>query len=169
MTTNHEARVRATAADFRQAAATFAARVEGIDDRTAERAPSGEGWSVAQIATHLAISNDMFSNILNGTMPMAAPAPAGFVEDWSAISIPDRVKTFPILEPPTGARKGEALERFRISSDGLAKAIEGLPADRATHCVQLPFGTLSLYQFGEFAVRHIHRHLAQIDRALAAA
>jgi hypothetical protein len=49
------------------------------------------------------------------------------------------------------------------------KAIAALTTDRGTGLgVRLEFGTLSLFELADFAATHMTRHVAQVDRTIAA-
>jgi uncharacterized damage-inducible protein DinB len=145
------------------------ARLERFSDDAAIRHPAEGGWTPAQIAWHVALTNDLFTGVLTGAMPYASPAPAGFKETFSFDSIPPKLKTFPMLEPPVTATKSEALSRLQASTTNVASAMRGLSEERCGYCVNLPFGTLSMRQFGDFAVAHVVRHTKQIERAVASA
>jgi hypothetical protein len=102
--------------------------------------------------------------VLVGDAPGARPTPEGFSESWSNISIPDRVQTFPQLVPPTDATVADALHQLERAAGRVSAGVRGLSEERATMCVNLPFGTLSLYQLAEFIGRHSDRHLAQLQQ-----
>ena len=118
---------------------------------------------------HLALSNELFAGILTGAVVMAQAVPDGFTEDSAVFSkVPTKITTFPSLEPPDGVTRAEAVERLRRANEQVVAAIEGLSDQRGGgHCVQLPFGTISLYQFADFTGAHMIRHTAQLERATA--
>jgi hypothetical protein len=165
---DHGERVKKIAEAFKAASAELATKLENLPQDAAGRRPQDGGWSAAQIGWHVALSNDVFSNVISGAMPMAVPPAADFAEDWTRIAIPAKIQTFPILVPPDETPRDEMLAKLRGSADRLLQAIESMPPDRATMCVQLQFGTMSLYQFGEFAGAHVRRHIGQLERTLTA-
>ena len=171
MSTSDSTRIQASATAFKTAADAFVAELERLTDDSAAVQPKDGGWTPAQIGMHLALSNELFAGVLTGAVPMAQPAAAGFVEDAQVFArVPNKVTTFPSLEPPAGVTRGEALERLRLANRQLLAAIESLAVARAKgQCVQLPFGLVSLHQFAEFTGAHMIRHTAQLQRALAAA
>ena len=171
MSAPHSTRIQASATAFKTAAESFVSSLERLSDDSAAVQPKEGGWTPAQIGMHLALSNELFAGILSGAVPMAQPAPAEFAEDAQVFSrIPNKITTFPSLVPPDGVKRGEALDRLRRANAQLVAAIEGLQPDRAaSQCVQLPFGTVSLYQFADFAGAHMLRHTAQLQRTLASA
>lgn len=101
---------------------------------------------------------------------MAAPAAPGFTENPDAFgAIPQRMETFPQLVPPTVVTRTEALARLRGSEPRVHAAFQALTPERATgYCVTLPFGTFSMSQMADFVSYHVMRHLAQVQRAVAA-
>jgi uncharacterized damage-inducible protein DinB len=171
MSTSTDSRIQASAAAFETVADAFVTSMERLSDQTAAVPPASGGWTPAQIAMHLALANELFAGVLSGAVGMAQPAATGFAEDPLVFSrVPDKVTTFPSLEPPSGVNRTEALERLRRANEQLLAAIEALPTERATgQCVQLSFGTITLHQFAEFAGAHMIRHTAQLQRALASA
>lgn len=160
---------RITASAERVAAATARMRetLEQLSDEAAARTPAEGGWSPAEIVTHVGLTNErFFLPVFDGEASSVSPAPPGFTETFSFASIPDRIKTFPHLEPPAGATRAGALHKLAETGERLVRAMRELPADRLTHCATLPFGTLSMQQMAEFAAGHLARHQAQLERLL---
>ena len=132
---------------------------------TAEHQPSDDAWSPAQIACHVAITNEWIAGLLDGTTAMAQPAPPGFAETFSARAIPGKLKTSPSLEPPAVVSCQAALEKLRASGHHMSRAIASLTPERGSgYCVALPFGTLSLFELADFTAFHVARHVGQIER-----
>lgn len=141
-----------------------------LSPEVAERRPSAGAWSAAQIGCHVAMTNEWAAGVLSGTTPMAQPAPAGFTESFSSTARPARVRTSPAMEPPAVVSCDVALERLHESCHHLSKAIASLSAERGSgYCVTLGFGTLSLFELADFTAGHVARHLAQVERTIAAA
>jgi hypothetical protein len=144
------------------------ASLEQVDDDIAAR-PAAGGWSPAQIAYHVGVTNErFFLPAFTGAAPFMVSAPEGFTESFSFDSLPARVKTIPPLEPPA-VTKAEAIEKLRASAAHLATAMQEMPPGRLTHCARLQFGTLSIQQMAEFAAAHVVRHQQQLDRAVGGA
>ena len=166
----HDDRIRSIQTNFVEALNQLIARLDALDDRTATKNPA-DGWNAAQIGWHVATTNEFLSGALKGDVPdMSIPKPDGFKEQLATLQLPDRVKTFPSLEPPAGASRAEAVAKLRASADAFAKALATATPDRcATMCVQMPFGVaFSIYEVGEFTGAHIHRHIGQVNRTVAA-
>lgn len=133
----------------------------------AEREPADGSWNAAQIGCHVAMANEWTASVLTGTMPLASPCAAGFVERFDPKSVPWNTKTFP-LDPPEIIGTDHAIERLRSSGHHLCKAIASLTEERgAGFCVSLPWGTLSLFELAEYTAEHAARHSAQIGLAVA--
>jgi hypothetical protein len=167
----HDDRIRAIRTSFDQALDQLTAHLDALDDHAATKQPA-DGWSAAQIGWHVALTNDFLSGVLGGGVPdMIVPKPEGFVEQLATMPFPDRVKTFPALEPPADASRAEASARLRASGETFTRALASASPERcATSCVQMPFGAVfSLYELGEFMGAHIERHIGQFDRTLALA
>ena len=171
MSAAHHSRIQTSANAFKTAADHFVSALERVGDDAASAQPKDGGWTPAQIGMHLALSNELFAGVLTGAVPMAQAAPEGFAEDGQVFSrVPNKITTFPSLVPPADVKRGEVIERLKRANDQMLTAINALPSERAAgQCVQLPFGTISLYQFADFAGAHMVRHTAQLQRILASA
>lgn len=136
----------------------------------AEQVPGDDQWSAAQVGWHVALTNDWIAGVLLGSAPAVHPAPAGFRERFHAGALPAKGKTFAVFGPPPAVSLDSALGRLRASGQRVSKAIAALTPERGTnYCVTLGWGTLSLFEFAEFAASHVGRYVAQVDRALARA
>ncbi len=166
---SHAQRIADLVARLDEAAARFLARLEGAGGR-AEAAPA-TGWTVAQIGAHVALVNDNFTSVIDGSNPAAVPAPEGFVErPWSEIAagIPARIQAVARFEPPPVVTAAEAAARVRESTARLRAAVAALTPERARWCFPSRIaGTVSVYHAGEWAVAHIIRHNQQAKRLLA--
>lgn len=171
MAVSHENRIHSAVNTFEEANARMVQLLEALSDEAARRAPAEGSWSPAQVALHVATTNDLFTGILSGTVPLAKPAPTGFTENPEVFThLPPRVKTLPPLEPAAGAARAEAIARLTAAQAALVAAIRALPADRAAgQVMDLPFGTISMYQAAEFTGAHVKRHIEQIHRCAAGA
>ena len=80
------------------------------------------------------------------------------------------VKTFPTLEPPELVGRDAALERLRVSGQRMCKAIASLSAERGGgYVVNLPFGTLSLFELADYTAGHVARHASNVGATVARA
>jgi hypothetical protein len=166
----HKDRIRNAVNTFEAATDRIVKVLEGLSDDAARRAPGDGGWTPAQVGAHVAIANETFAGILSGAIPMAQPAPSGFVEDAGVFAaIPPRAKTMPPLDTATQqVSRTDAINRLRAARTATIGAMQGLDAGRAAgNTVTLPFGTISLYQAAELLGPHTDRHIAQIHRCAA--
>lgn len=166
----HDERIRTIRAAFGQANDQLIARLQALDDATATEGPV-DAWTPAQIGPHVALTNAFLSAVLSGDVKeMTGPRPDAFTETLATLQLPDKVKTFPALEPSAGTSKSDAVAQLRQSADTFAKAPPTATHERcASTCITMPFGAvLSLYEVGEFATGHIHRHIAQVNRTVGA-
>ncbi len=155
-------------ARFHTAQNSLVGRLRELPPESAEQRPAPEAWSAAQIAFHVATTNEWIAGVLDGSTPMAQPAPPGFAESFNPKALPAKVKTFPTLEPPAIVSAEVALEKLRASGHRLSKAIAALTLERGGgQCVTLPFGTLSLFELADFTAAHVLRHVHQIERTAA--
>lgn len=142
-------------------------KLRDIAPAAAEQRPDIDAWSAAQIGWHCSLVNEWIAGVLTGATPMAEPAAAGFKESFHLKPLPDKLKTFPPLEPPAIVGRDRALEKLRASGQHLSKAIASLTPERgAGYTVTLPFGTMSLFELADFASGHLARHIGQVDRTL---
>ena len=156
-------------ARFTATHAAFSSRLRNLPPGLAEDRPDAQSWTPAQIGCHVAMANEWIARVLTGATPAAERAPGDFLERFDAASLPPTEETFPDLVPPYPVSRDAALERLRASSQFAAKAIAALTSDQGTRsCVRLGFGTLSLYELADFAATHMTRHVAQVERSVAA-
>jgi uncharacterized tellurite resistance protein B-like protein/uncharacterized damage-inducible protein DinB len=161
---SHADRIAAAVRSFKEAHEAFIAALEAIDQP--ERVPQGGGWTASQIAWHLADTNLHVAGLLTGRAPGTKLTP-GFAEDPSAFAkIPERVPTpIPDVHPPATVTRADAIARLRASKAPTMQAIESLTEQRGRNVtVDLPFGTINLYQLAEWAGAHATRHRGQLTR-----
>jgi len=169
MAATHEHRIQSAVNVFEEANARMVRLLEGLSDDAAGRAPLPGAWNPAQVGFHVAVTNELFAGILSGALPLAKPAPTGFMENPSVFaSIPEKLKTLPPLEPPAGAARAEAIAKLQAAQAAVVAAMKALPPARAAgQVMDLPFGTVTMYQAAEFTGAHVRRHLDQIHRCTA--
>ncbi|MGH9176522.1 MAG: DinB family protein [Vicinamibacterales bacterium] len=128
------------------------------------------GWTAAQVGAHVALVNDNFTTVFDGSNPALRPPLEEFVErPWSAVAaaIPERLEAPARFIPPAGISGAEAAERVRQSAARLATAIAAVPPERGRYCfTNRIVGTISVYQAGDWAIAHIIRHNQQAKRIL---
>jgi len=164
---SHAHRIADLVARLDEAANRLATRLERAGDR-AEHARSG--WTPAQIGAHVALVNNSFCTVIDGTAPAAKPAPEGFVErPWAAVvsGIPGRIEAPARVAPPDDVSGHDAARMVRESAARLARALTELSEERARYCFTSPIvGTITVAQIGDWAIAHIVRHNQQAKRIL---
>lgn len=163
----HDERIAVTVAAFEAAMGRFLTRVEHTPDAVAETArPDGE-WNVAGIAWHVAVTNEGFAGLVDGSVALAQAPDPDFEETRFAeilALVPDQLDAPEKFHPPAGISKVEALTRARASQERLAAALRALPESRGLWTVRSILGLISVYQVGDWAVAHVARHNAQAKR-----
>jgi len=163
----HDARIAATVAAFEAAMARFVARIENTPDAQAQERRADGGWNVAGIAWHVAVTNEAFAGLVDGTVPLAKAPEPGFVETpFQEITtlVPDQLEAPEKFHPPDVITKADALARVRASQDRLVQALRAMPESRGLWTVKSILGQISLYQVGDWAIAHVVRHNAQAKR-----
>ena len=166
----HEQRIATTAAAFDAAMARFLSRIEATPDDIAERVPADGGWSAAGIAWHVAVTNEKFAGMMDGSVVGAMPPEDGFEETpfaEIAALVPAQLDAPPKFQPPEGVTRAEALARARASRDKMLQAIRTMPESRGLWTVRSVLGLVSVYQVGEWATAHVARHNAQAKRTIS--
>jgi hypothetical protein len=163
----HDERIAATVAAFENAMDRFLSRIERTPDALAEEERPDEGWNAAGITWHVAVTNEAFAGLVDGTIPLAKPSEPGFTETpFPEITsqVPDQLEAPEKFHPPDRITKAEALARARASKTRLADALRALPEGRGLWTVKSILGLISVYQVGDWAVAHVIRHNAQAKR-----
>jgi hypothetical protein len=167
--TAHHNRITDLLSRLQETADRFTARIEAAGTR-AEQAASG--WTPAQIAVHVALVNRNLAGVIDGSIATAAPPAADFSErPWAEIvrDIPSRNESPERFLPAAGVTAAHGLAQFKDSVAHLTRAIGSLSEERAAHCFTTrTFGTITLYQAGDFAIAHMIRHNQQTKRILGA-
>lgn len=166
----HLSRVRHLREAFASANEHLVARLRAAHDHPAER-PHGDGWSAAQTAWHVAAVNTRFAALIAGDVPAAGPLGKDFVErPWAAVAaeIPDRLQAPSAALPPPHVTRHDAIAALEASAVKFARALDTLTPERGatTGITHQVVGTINLYQVGEWAAAHVHRHDLQVGRAL---
>jgi len=156
-------------ARFTAAQTTLLTKLREMPPGAAQHRTDEEHWSAAQLGCHVALTNELIASVITGAEPMAKPAPPGFRETFAGGSA-GMVKVFPTLQPPDIVGRDAALERLRLSGQRLSKAIASLTPERGSgYVVELPIGTLSLFELADYTANHVARHAAYVERPMVRA
>ena len=165
----HAERIADLLARLNEAADRLATRLERAGSQ-AEHAASG--WTAAQVGAHVALVNDSFSKVVDGSVPAAKPAPEAFAErSWGEVAsgIADRIEAPPRVQPPATISGAEAAQQVRASAARLGHALANLSEERSRYCFTNPIvGTITVIQVGDWAIAHMIRHNQQAKRILNA-
>lgn len=166
---SHEARVKTIVAEFGEAMSRFQARIADVPADKAEASEPGR-WSLAQLAWHVALVNEAFAKVIDGTFAGASAPVDGFTErPWQELGaqVPSKAQAPERVRPPDHVAMQDARARLDASRDLLVSALEGLTPERAMHVHQSKMlGPISLYQVGEWATHHVIRHNRQAKQTL---
>jgi uncharacterized damage-inducible protein DinB len=168
----HLARVRHLRESFVAANEHLVKRLRAATDADAERRMA-DGWSAAQVGSHVASVNTLFAALVAGELAAAKPLEPGFVErPWAAIAaaMPAKLQAPAATQPAGPVSRHDAIAALEASAVRMASALDTLTPERGTGIgVTNPLvGTINLYQVAEWAAAHAWRHDAQADRALTA-
>lgn len=149
--------------------------LEGLSEAQLNYKSSPESWSVAECVEHLTISENAFSEMLQGTLAATADenlkASATMTDEEIYAMISSREKKVQTSEPfePSGkfgsheetlaaltAKRLEHIEYLKTSED-----------DFRGHYKEMPFGTIDAYQMVLFMAGHTERHVKQMEEVKA--
>jgi hypothetical protein len=156
---------------LRSSEAAYLAALEGIDDDAAARRPTVGGWSMLQVAEHVAVSERGVAWLLRERLP-AAPAPDPSIDrervrEVLTRAVPDRGARIeaPTRLQPTGTfpSLAAAREAFTTARAGLMALAASGDASLRAHALPHPiFGELTGEEWLLFTSLHVERHTAQI-------
>jgi uncharacterized damage-inducible protein DinB len=154
--------------------------VERLSPEDAARRPSPGTWSVDEILTHLSLVEPGVAKRVAKSVGKAKGD--GLERETSVSSVLDSLdgpaldrlnekQTAPeIVDPKTVLSLSEALAALALSRESLRHAMaeaDGWALEKVV-APHLRLGTLNMYQWLVFLGRHERRHLAQIERTIAA-
>ena len=166
----HQERVSLTIAGFESAMERFLARVTSLSEAEGTRVPPNGGWSAAGVTWHVAVTNEGFTTLVDGSRPLAREPEPDFVETpflEIIAQVPDRLEAPEVFHPPADLTMAQALERLHASRTVFVDAYRALPEARGFWTVKSILGLITVYQVGEWAIAHIARHNAQAKRVLS--
>jgi hypothetical protein len=170
MPLNHAQRVTAAATALDASTSAFLAFLHGLPEPTAVQ-PLPGGWTPAGHAAHLALTNDVFFSVVHGGAGCTGPiapyeGPSDYSDGTWNMDAPPPAMAPPILIPPAGIGRADAVAQLRESVARLRPAIAALDPKLAVYCVRLPWAAVSVYQMCEWGAGHTVRHIAQVNREL---
>ena len=154
--------------------------VENLSPEDAARRPSPEAWSVDELLTHLSLVEPGVAKRVAKSVGKAKGE--GLERETSVSSVLGSLDGPPLdrlnekqvapefVDPKTVLSLSEALAALALSRESLRHAM-GEADGWALEKVVAPhprLGTINMYQWLVFLGRHERRHLAQIERTIAA-
>ena len=149
--------------------------LEGLNEAQLNYQSSPESWSIANCVEHLTISENAFSEMLQGTLAATADenlkASATMTDEEIYAMITSREEKVKTSEPfePTG-KFGTHEETLVVLTAKRLEHIEYLKTtedDFRSHFKEMPFGTIDAYQMVLFMAGHTERHVKQMEEVKA--
>ncbi len=138
--------------------------------------PAGDGWSIAEVAEHLAVTEiGTLATIEKNLREPATPenkAETSGKDDIIMTRVPDRSRKVqaPEAVTPTGRwpSRDALVTEFKTRRDATIAFIEKTPADLRGHMFAHPFlNLLDCYQWVLFLAAHSDRHIQQMQEVMA--
>lgn len=152
--------------DTRQA---FLKSLDGVSEAQWKFKAGADRWSIAEVAEHIAISEETILGMITGKM-LQAPPPAGkgITDEELKTKIVDRTSKAQapeMLKPANKWATKEALIKdFNASRDKTIAWVKSTTEDLRAHATPHPaFGSLDVHQWILLIAGHSQRHTLQID------
>ncbi len=155
----------------------FLKSVKGLSDEQWKFKPAPDKWSVAEVAEHIALSEDFISKRISENVmksPAAPPEKRVAVkgkEEQILKMIPDRSQKAQApeqLRPQNAfASRDALLKAFKSKRDANIKYIKDTKDELHAHIAPSPLGEIDAYQWMLFMAAHSKRHTAQIEEVKA--
>jgi len=146
-------------------------QLKGLSEAQLKFKPAPDRWSIEECVKHIAVSENMFWEMMDSTVKAAANP-----EKRSEIKVTDeqlvqkiedrtnKVKTSERLMPENSSYKNtdEAFEAFKKQRDKLMEYVRSTSDDLRNHVATTPLGMVDSYQLILFTAAHSNRHTQQI-------
>lgn len=146
-------------------------QIKGLSEAQLKFKPAPDRWSIEECVKHIAASEEMFWQMLEGTVKMPANP-----EKRSEITVTDeqlvqkiedrttKVKTTDKLMPENISFKDtdEAFESFKKNRDKVIEYVKSTNDGLRDHIATTPVGMVDSYQLILFTAAHSNRHTQQI-------
>ncbi|WP_257461524.1 DinB family protein [Archangium lipolyticum] len=157
----------------------FLKSIDGLSEAQWKFKPAPDRWSVAEVAEHIALSEEMFAENITGKVLKTPAATAEQkaktqgLEEKILQGIPDRTNKHKAPEKLQPASKfasaKEAAKAFNTKREAIITLVKGTPESELRSHVSgpSPMGELDAYQWMLFTAAHSKRHIAQIEEVKA--
>jgi hypothetical protein len=146
-------------------------QIKGLSEAQLKFKPAPDRWSIEECVKHIAASEEMFWQMVEGTVKMPANP-----EKRSEITVTDeqlvqkiedrtnKVKTNDKLMPENISFKDtdEAYESFKKNRDKMMEYVKSTNDGLRDHIATTPVGMVDSYQLILFTAAHSNRHTQQI-------
>ena len=145
--------------------------IERFDETTFKAVPPDGGWSAAQIAEHLIVTEAAAVQALAGNTVANNRDAAAKVALIEAVMKDGTKRVAPVQVMPQG-RVAAPLQAVELLNRQRQKLMEQINAadDLTNACVGIKhpaLGTLTKWEWAQFILHHMRRHLRQIERLSA--
>lgn len=146
-------------------------QLKGLSEAQLKFKPAPDRWSIEECVKHIATSENMFWEMMDGTMKAAANpekrSEIKMTDEQLVQKIEDRstkFKTSEKLMPENSSFKDadEAFEAFKKKRDQLMEFVKSTNEDLRNHVATTPAGMVDCYQIILFTAAHSNRHTQQI-------
>lgn len=146
-------------------------QLKGLSEAQLKFKPAPDRWSIEECVKHIAASENMFWEMMDGTVKAAANpdkrSEIKVTDEQLVQKIEDRtnkIKTTEKLMPENISFKDtdEAFEAFKKQRDKLMEYVKSTTDDLRNHVATTPLGQLDSYQLILFTAAHSNRHTQQI-------
>jgi hypothetical protein len=150
--------------------------VKGLSEAQLNFKAAPDQWSVKECMYHIAITEKMIWEMMQGAMKGAATpdkrSEIKMTDEQVVAAVESRekkVKTFTPMEPQNTPYKSmdEAVAAFKDMRAEHIKYVKSTTEDLRNHMAQLPFGTIDCYQMTLFLTAHTERHRKQMEEVKA--
>lgn len=157
----------------------FLESIDGLSEAQWKFKPAPDRWSVAEVAEHIALSEETFNENITGKVLKTPAATAEQkaktqgLDDKILQALPDRTNKYKAPEKLQPASKfasaKEAAKAFNARRDAIIDLAKKTPESELRSHVSgpSPMGDLDAYQWMLFMAAHSKRHTAQIAEVKA--
>jgi hypothetical protein len=152
----------------------FIASVSGLSEAQLKFKSAPERWSIAEVAEHITLSEDLLFNTLTEKglkSPLTPDKERKFTDEQILAMVTNRGTKFPAPDPLKPAGKwssvDETMKEFDKRRARTLDLVKTTKADLRSHFVQFGAAEIDTLQWTLFLSGHCERHTAQINEVKA--